>query len=92
MYQVMWDELSPVEWEQKLLTALKIQEQEDDMIKERHEMDEVARATEVVDGKRKKSISDTIRKNWYHNNLTSADFFLLIYSLEKRLPDPRRWR
>ena len=55
VYQVMWDELSPVEWEQKLLTALKIQEQEDDMIKERHEMDEVARATEVVDGKRKKS-------------------------------------
>ena len=50
----MWDELSPVEWKQKLLTALNIQEQEDDVIKERHEMDEVARATEVVGGKRKK--------------------------------------
>ena len=51
----MWDELSPVARKQKLLTALKIQEQEDDVIKQQREMDEVTRATEVVDGKRKKS-------------------------------------
>lgn len=54
MYQVMWDEHSPVERNQKLLTALKIQEQEHDVIKERREMDEVACATEVFDGKRTK--------------------------------------